>query len=133
MKFASALKKTLETFLAISIAATPMELGQREYQEPTTIQPRYGQAELYPNKVEWIDGKPVVETSKYLIGDNILGLCNTYSGFIQIREGIRGRDRERVLEHELGHREHPMRSEAENRRKTYTEEPEMHLMVSYVG
>ncbi len=126
------LKKSLEGLILLaSLEANPASEEKRY--EPAQQEQVYGQAKLYPSKVQWVDGKPVIETSNYSIGENILGLCDTYSGVIRIREGLKGRDREKVLEHELGHREHPMRSEAENRRKTYTEEPDMHPMVSYVG
>lgn len=129
MKF---FKKTLENLILISSVA--LKSGEEQKQdtipEPTQI---YGKAEIYPSKVHWIDGHPVIERNEYMLGKNILGLCNTYSKVIQMLEGLKGRDREKVLEHELGHREFPMRSEAENRRKTYTEEPNMHPMVSYVG
>ena len=133
MRFASALKKTLETLLAISIAATPMKLGQRENQELTTIQPGYGQAEIYHCKMQLVDGRPVIEINEYLMGKGVLGVCNTYSGAIHLLEGLKGRDREKVLEHERGHRDFPMRSEEENRRKTYTEDPDLHPLVSYIG
>ena len=124
-------KKSLEGLLLIAnLIAPPQEERVYEPQQPQQV---YGKAELYPSGVQFIDGKPVVERNKYLMGENILGLCWTYSGLIAILEGLKGPDREKVLEHELGHREHPMRSEAENRRKTYTEEPHIHPIVSYNG
>lgn len=133
MKFLQPLRKTLENlvFLGSLAAATP-ENQQKEY-NPKENKAVYGQAELYRSKIQWVDSKPVIERNEYLLGKNILGLCHTYSGLIEILEGLKGRDREKVLEHELGHREFPMRSEEENRRKTYTEEPKIHPMVSYLG
>ena len=116
------------------IASSSSNSGEEErnYEPQHTEQP-YGKAEFYPNGIQMIDGKIVVKRNKYQMGENILGLCHTYSGLIEILEGLKGRDQEKVVEHELGHREHPMRSEEENRRKTYTEEPKIHPMVSYVG
>jgi len=133
MRFLSLGKKTLENLIFIgSLAAATPENQQKEY-SPKENKAVYGQAELYPSKIQWIDGKPVIERNEYLLGKNILGLCHTYGGLIEILDGLKGRDREKVLEHELGHREFPMRSEEENRRKTYTEEPNINPGVSYVG
>src|SRR3989344_7158061 len=131
MKFLQPLRKTLENlvFLGSLAAATPE--NQQKEDNPKENKAVYGQAELYHSKIQWIDGKPVIERNEYLLGKNILGLCHTYGGLIEILEGLKGRDREKVVEHEVGHRENPMRSEEENRRKTYTEEPNINGMVSY--
>ncbi len=126
------LQKSLEGLLIIASLTSNLEVEEKQYRLPQTEQ-IYGQGEIYPSGIQMIDGKPVVSRNKYQMGENILGLCWTYSGLIAILEGLKGRDREKVLEHELGHRENPMRSEEENRRKTYTEEPNMHPMVSYLG
>ena len=130
MKF---VKKSLEGLLLIASLTSPSEANKRLYEPQPVAAQVYGHAEVYPSEIQMVDGKPVVERNKYLIGENILGLCHTYSGLIEILEGLRGRDREKVVEHEIGHRENPMRSEDENRRKTYTEEPNIHPMVSYLG
>lgn len=126
-------KRSLEGLVLLaSLTTPPSKTDEKQYQLLQTEQV-YGQAEVYPSGIQMIDGKPVINQNKYQMGDNILGLCWTYSGLIAILEGLKGRDREKVLEHEVGHRENPMRSEEENRRKTYTEEPNMHPMVSYLG
>lgn len=126
------LQKSLEGLLLIASLTSNLEVEEKQY-EPPKAEQVYGKAEVYPSGMQMINGKPVVSRNKYQMGENILGLCWTYSGLIAILDGLKGRDREKVLEHELGHRENPMRSEEENRRKTYTEEPNMHPMVSYLG
>lgn len=133
MRFTTVLKKTLETLLTISALAAASGAREETQETQTQKQEAYGKAEIYRPKIQLINGKPVIEINEYLMGKGILGVCNTYSGAIHILEGLKGDDREKVIEHELGHREFPMRSEAENRRKTYTEEPNMHPLVSYVG
>ena len=130
MKF---VKKSLEGLLLIASLTSSSEADKRPYEPQPVASQAYGHTEVYPSRMQMLDGKPVVERNKYLIGENIRGLCHTYSGLIEILEGLRGSDREKVVEHEVGHRENPMRSEEENRRKTYTEEPNINGMVSCVG
>ena len=134
------LKKTLEALvMGAALAASPqdeqktLEQHPEVYGSPIIAPQAYLKAQDYPQHVEWMEGKPVIKRNKYMLGENLLGLCWTYSGIIEILEGLQGRDREKVVEHELGHREFPMRSEEENRRKTYTEEPNINHMVSYLG
>lgn len=132
-------EETLEVLVEGGFIGAPQEkpatLEQHPeiYGSPIIAPQAYLQAQKYPQEMEWIDGKPIIKRNKYLLGENLLGLCWTYSGIIEILEGLQGRDREKVVEHEKGHREFPMRSEEENRRKTYTEEPKINPVVSYLG
>ena len=89
--------------------------------------------QFYETKVKIIDGKPVITCNKYTMGENILGLCWHYSGLIQILEGLKGEDREKVLEHELTHRASPMWSEATVREKTNTTDYTPNQAVSYTN
>lgn len=69
--------------------------------------------------------RPFIEDNvpDYFIGEDVLGRCFTLKGHVQLRRGLEGHVKERVLEHELAHYDHPEWSEWEVRRRTGTLKP----------
>ena len=85
--------------------------------------------------------KPVLEGSRYSMGDGLLGLCVFYGSLVRDEDGeyrtpivrhkgLGGENAGKVLAHEREHERDPVASEREVRERTGTVDPDVHPYVS---